>query len=511
MVIKNLVIRADASTQIGTGHIMRCLALALAWQEKGGQAMFVLANKSPALEARLQLEGMKVVYLSVEAGSSEDAKQTADFVHQFAAQWLVVDGYHFGAEYQKAIKNFGVSLLFLDDYGHADHYYADLVLNQNISAHEDLYQRREVFTRLLLGTQYVLLRREFWQWRVWQREINPIARKLLVTLGGSDPDNVTLKVIHALPQVNVDDLEVIIVVGGSNPHYEVLQAEVAASKLSISLQQNVNNMPKLMAWADLAISAGGSTNWELAFMGLPSLLITVADNQKVIAQHLGGIGATTNLGWHEAINTEQIVETIVHLSQSYIIRTKMSEMGRQLVDGEGCKRVIAEIQRSTVKLRDMCESDRQILWEWANDIQVREVSFSSDPITWDDHVHWFSTKLIDPNSQLYIATDANDLSIGQVRFDMHNQEATISISIDRQFRHQGYGHKIIQLAVARICLDSGVKIVHAYIKLNNQSSVRAFEKAGFQHIRTVGIQGHQAIQLSLELGNTKRSGGTAKC
>lgn len=168
-------------------------------------------------------------------------------------------------------------------------------------------------------------------------------------------------------------------------------------------------------------------------------------------------------------------------------------------------------QDQRLRLRKLTENDRQILWEWTNDIQVRAVSFSSDPITWDDHVRWFSTKLSDPNTQLYIATNENDLSIGQVRFDIHNQEATISISIDQQFRHQGYGHKIIQLAIARIWLDSGVQIVHAYIKLNNQSSVRAFVKAGFQHKRTVEIQGHQAIQLSLELGNTKRSGGTAKC
>jgi UDP-2,4-diacetamido-2,4,6-trideoxy-beta-L-altropyranose hydrolase len=169
------------------------------------------------------------------------------------------------------------------------------------------------------------------------------------------------------------------------------------------------------------------------------------------------------------------------------------------------------IQDQRLRLRKLNENDRQILWEWANDIQVREVSFSSNPIVWEDHVRWFSTKLSDPNSQLYIAIDERDLSIGQVRFDIQNQEATISISIDRQFRHQGYGHKIIQLAVARLWVDQGIKIVHAYIKLNNQSSIRAFLKAGFQHIRVVEIQGHQAIQLSLELGNTKKNGEAAKC
>jgi UDP-2,4-diacetamido-2,4,6-trideoxy-beta-L-altropyranose hydrolase len=343
MVIKNLVIRADASIQIGTGHIMRCLALAQAWQEKGGQAIFVLANKSPALEARLGLEGMKVVYLLVEAGSSEDAKQTADFAHQFEAEWVVVDGYHFGSEYQKAIKNFGVSLLFVDDYGHAGHYYADLVLNQNISAHEDLYQSRETYTQLLIGTQYVLLRREFWQWRDWQREINPIARNLLVTLGGSDPDNVTLKVIQALSQVNVDDFEVIVIVGGSNPHYEELQAEVAASKLSISLQQNVNNMTELMAWADMAIAAGGSTNWELAFMGLPSLVITVAENQHAIAAELDAQGLIIHLGWHQQITLEQIRLAVQELIDKPNKREEMSKKGRELVDGNGANLVASQM------------------------------------------------------------------------------------------------------------------------------------------------------------------------
>jgi UDP-2,4-diacetamido-2,4,6-trideoxy-beta-L-altropyranose hydrolase len=342
MVDKNLVIRADASTQIGTGHIMRCLALALAWQEKGGQAMFVLANKSPALGARLQLEGMKVVYLSVEAGSGEDAKQTADFVHQFAAQWLVVDGYHFGAEYQKAIKNFGVSLLFLDDYGHADHYYANLVLNQNISANQDLYISREPYTRLLLGLKYTLLRREFWQWRDWQRVIQPIASKLLVTLGGSDPDNVTLKVVQALQLLN-NDLEVIVVIGGSNPNYEVLQREITDSKVTISLQRNVSNMPELMAWADMAIAAGGSTSWELAFMGLPSIVITLADNQIAIATELDARNLIVHLGWYQQITLEQIGLAVEALIDKPNQRKEMSKRGRELVDGNGANLVVSQM------------------------------------------------------------------------------------------------------------------------------------------------------------------------
>jgi UDP-2,4-diacetamido-2,4,6-trideoxy-beta-L-altropyranose hydrolase len=339
----NIVIRADASAQIGTGHVMRCLALSQRWQVQGGQAIFVLANKSPSLEARLILEGMEIVYLSGEAGSNQDAQQTIDFCQQFSAQWIILDGYHFGASYQKNIKNFDVSLLFFDDNGHANHYYADLILNQNISANIALYQSREPYTQLLLGTQYVLLKKEFLAWRNWQRVINPISSKILVTLGGSDPDNVTLRVIQALQQVNSDNLEVIVVVGGSNPHYKKLQTEVATSRILITLQRDVSNMPELMAWADMAIAAGGSTSWELAFMGLPSIVITLADNQIAIATELAARNLVVHLGWHQQITLEQIGLAVEELINKPNQRKEVSKSGRELVDGNGANLVASQM------------------------------------------------------------------------------------------------------------------------------------------------------------------------
>ena len=338
----HIIIRADASIQVGIGHVMRCLALAQAWQDKGGEAIFVLVNKSSALENRLILERMQITHLSVQAGSDEDANQTVDFAKKVASQWIAVDGYHFGKEYQKVIKKLGQKLLFLDDYGHSGHYDADLVLNQNISAYEGLYESRKDYTQLFLGTEYVLLRREFWQWQNWQRVINSKARKILVTLGGSDPDNVTLKVIQALPLAS-NNLEIIVVVGGSNLHHEELQSVATESNLAISLQQNVCNMPELMAWADIAISAGGSTNWELAFMGLPSIVITIAENQKAIAAELDRQGVIINLGWHRNVNVEQIGLFLGELIGDRAKREIMSNRGRELVDGNGASRVVSEM------------------------------------------------------------------------------------------------------------------------------------------------------------------------
>ncbi|MBE3120100.1 MAG: UDP-2,4-diacetamido-2,4,6-trideoxy-beta-L-altropyranose hydrolase, partial [Candidatus Atribacteria bacterium] len=145
----NLLLRVDASARIGTGHVMRCLALAQAWQEKGGRATFVMTTETPAVEARLASEGMQVTHLVTQPGSPEDAQQTVGLAQQREAVWIVVDGYYFGADYQQTIKRAGLRLLFVDDYGHAGHYYADLVLNQNIYANESLYPKREPHTRLL--------------------------------------------------------------------------------------------------------------------------------------------------------------------------------------------------------------------------------------------------------------------------------------------------------------------------------------------------------------------------
>jgi UDP-2,4-diacetamido-2,4,6-trideoxy-beta-L-altropyranose hydrolase len=260
-----VVIRADASPLIGTGHVMRCLALAQAWQANGELIIFLMANKAPVLAERLNCEGFQVVYVPYSIGSAEDAQGAIDLARQSNAGWIVIDGYQFGAEYQCKIKEAGFRLLCLDDYGHAERYDADIVLNQNISAHPNLYRNRKPYTQLLLGTPYALLRQEFWQWRGWNREVSAIATKILVTLGGADPDNVTLTVIQALQKIDLLGIEAIVVIGGSNPYGDLLEQTVRTTQIPIQLLKNVQNMPELMAWAEIAILQGEvpAGNWRL--------------------------------------------------------------------------------------------------------------------------------------------------------------------------------------------------------------------------------------------------------
>ncbi|MDZ8085258.1 MAG: UDP-2,4-diacetamido-2,4,6-trideoxy-beta-L-altropyranose hydrolase [Nostoc sp. DedQUE12b] len=491
----NLVFCVDACTQIGTGHLMRCLALAQAWQNTEKQAIFLMSNSVPALEQRLLSEGIKVVHLSVSWGSIEDARETASFARQLDANWLVADGYHFGAEYQRVIKDAGLSLLFIDDYAHADHYYADVVLNQNIYAHEGLYTSREPYTQLLLGVKYALLRREFWQWRGWKRETPTIARKILVTLGGSDPNNVTLKVIKALQLVELDALETVVVVGGSNPHDEQLQSASLDSRFPIHLKRNVTNMPELMAWADVAIAAGGSTSWELAFMGLPSIVLVLADNQRAIAQKLNEMGVSVHLGWHEDVSAAEIASAVAHLLRAAHTRVEMTRCGQELVDGEGSKRVLKYLEAKLLKLRLACQEDCRLLWEWSNDPEVRAVSFSTKLIPWEHHVQWFQSRLHCPTSIIYIGLDRNDVPIGQFRYELEGDKAIISISIDKKFRYQGYSIHLINLGCKKIFLNSNITIINAYAKPNNEISIKAFLKAGFKNMGKTKLGEHEVVYL----------------
>jgi UDP-2,4-diacetamido-2,4,6-trideoxy-beta-L-altropyranose hydrolase len=338
---KLLLVRADVSTRIGTGHVMRCLALAQAWQDQGGAVRFALAGPVNPLEARLADEGMSVSRISADPGSNDDARATIGLASNENASWVVVDGYHFGARYQRLLRDAGHRLLVLDDYGHSEHYAADAVLNQNLGADESLYENREAHTRLLLGPRHALLRREFREWRQWRRQVPPSARNVLVTLGGADPDNVTGKVIEALRSLENAGLQSTVVVGASNPHLPALEAAVRGCEDVIRLCRGVTDMPSLLAWADMAIGAGGSSSWERAFLGLPSLIIVLADNQVDLARNCAAAGLGWDIGWHHALKPARITEAIMELAGQADIRAAMASQGHDLVDGRGSERVVA--------------------------------------------------------------------------------------------------------------------------------------------------------------------------
>jgi UDP-2,4-diacetamido-2,4,6-trideoxy-beta-L-altropyranose hydrolase len=338
---KTLLIRADASPAIGAGHLMRCLALAKAWQKTGGRVVCLIAESIAAVEDRLLREEILLKKISAAPGSKTDSEQTIAEAQRASSDWVAVDGYRFDPTYIRALKAAGFRTLFLDDDGRFDFYPADVILNQNISADSAMYHKRESFTRLLLGSDYVLLRPEFLAERQ-TREHPATGRKILVTMGGGDPDNVTGKVLLALLHSNAD-FAARIVVGSGNPWLSELE-KLAAQSAGIQLEKNPANMAPLLRWADVAISGAGGTVWELAYLGLPAIVIVLSPDQRKIAQGLADNDVAVSLGWHANLSEERIADALHSLSGDREHRRAMSARGQKLVDGRGADRVVAFLQ-----------------------------------------------------------------------------------------------------------------------------------------------------------------------
>lgn len=337
-----LIIRADTTPDIGTGHLMRTLALAHAWRAQSGDVIFVSCCRSPSLRRRMTAVARQVVDLDRIHPDAGDREKTGQVLKAEADAWVVLDGYHFDSGYHSSIRALGKRLLVIDDMAHLDHYEVDIVLNQNIDA-ADLTYSTAAATRLLLGTRYILLRPEFVARSPRKGGISGPARRLLVTMGGADPENVTSTVIKTLETVNSNALEALIVIGSANRNRQQIRDAANRSRLPMRVVENAPDMAELMAWADLAVSAGGSTCWELAYMGVPTMAITMAENQLAVVEGLARAGAIVDLGWHHSLSADELARAVQDLVPDTAARTRMQRCGRKLVDGNGANRVIQEM------------------------------------------------------------------------------------------------------------------------------------------------------------------------
>lgn len=343
----HLLLRADASPAIGTGHVMRCLALAQAWQDAGGRATFASAELPDSLVNRLRAEGFATARIEADVASDHDSSATAAIARTEQAQWTVVDGYRFTPAYYEALRAEGMRILALDDLAHLERYPVDYLLNQNLGATTERYAGKADAVSMLMGIGYALLRREFSPARGGPRTFAREATRILVTFGGSDPDNVTANAIAALALLQNPALEARVVVGACNEHTASLEALIRRTNGSIRLEREVRNMSELMSWADFAITAGGSTSWEMACLGLPALMLVLSRDQEGVADSLQRHGVVSNMGWADRITPEQLAPAIDALRNNAGLRQKMSEAGRHLVDGLGSRRVAQALWKET--------------------------------------------------------------------------------------------------------------------------------------------------------------------
>ncbi|MBI2117624.1 GNAT family N-acetyltransferase, partial [Candidatus Peregrinibacteria bacterium] len=465
---KKFLFRTDASPVIGTGHVMRCLALAQVLQDVGSSTVFLSATLPEVLRERLTREHCDCRTLTSIPYGEQDAEETAKLGHDIGAEWIVVDGYSFDAAYQDALKTAGMKLLFIDDYRHCDHYAADIILNQNVYASENLYNVRGPFTKLLLGTKYVLLRKEFYNSLSPRLPARALAKNVLLTLGGFAPTE--------LPAT---------------------QRSLEDTGCTVRVAEGNANMPSLMQWADMAISAGGTTAYELAYMGVPTLLLVRAENQTRVAQGMADAGCAVNLGPIRHIRTEKMTRELLRLLQNAEQCARMSAAGRRLVDGEGAGRVAMELMGTRLRVRSIRPNDAECIWKWANDEETRRASFSSKKIPWKEHMRWFAERLADAHTLFLMGLDRDDTPIGYVRFEGKLNEVVLSIAIAPHRRGQGYGNELLQQGCQQFFQQRKDAHVSAYVKSGNKGSAVLFQKAGFHQLAHTTIKDNPALHFIL--------------
>ncbi len=406
--------------------------------------MFITCCESERSIEKIKKEGFRVYAVQ----KSSDIEDTSDILEKEKPDWVVLDGYHFGPEYQRAIKASGYKLLVIDDYAHLEHYYADIILNQNYGSEKFSYNAGQ-HTRFLLGSQYVLLRREFLHYSNYERQIPDVAKKVLITMGGGDSENNTLKVIRSVNLIDTP-LDVRVIIGASNPHYALIKQKAEGCRHNIEILLDVKDMASLMAWADVAVSSGGTTTWELAFMGLPSMLCIVADNQEYAVNALGKDRVFYSIGWIKDQTDKEIADALSSLVRNKSLRYKMHEKMIEVVDGNGVERVIDIMKKRAnnlgnlsntlrrnidfgkikfVNFINLSDDEKELICNWRNSDEIRKWMFTGHIISKEDHLN-FIENLRKDDANFYWLVKVDNTSVGVTYFqkvDVNNKSSYFGI------------------------------------------------------------------------------------
>ena len=492
-----IVFRVDASNRMGTGHLMRCLALATVLRDRGAETRFICRAHPGNLIELLQQQSMPVTVLpepekmpgrnSEDYGAllgipqDEDAEQTIEALHGDRPDWLIIDHYGLDSDWEQRLRPHAAKLMVIDDLATRRHD-CDLLLDQNYSeAGEERYRRLiPEACRLLLGPRYALLRPEYAAYRRILRHRNGKIRRVLVFFGGPDPYNMTSLALEALSAPEFRHLKVDVVVGDSNPHRAMLEKQTSVRPRT-NLYGLRPHLADLMAQADLAIGAGGATTWERMCMRLPSIVISISENQRPACEALSKAGFINYAGDFRQFRASDLCDDIKKCVGSQDHSVELVIQGQLLVDGLGVLRV-AELLVPTIaeklRLRPASEHDMEFYFIWVNDPEVRRQSIESDPIPWEQHQNWFTNKLSDHQSYLFVL-EAGSLPVGQIRFDKEGDDARIEYSLDSLIRRRGWAAHLVAMG-AMYLKQSELVTLRAEVKADNHASRSVFLRLGFK-------------------------------
>lgn len=487
-----VVFRVDASLLIGSGHVMRCLVLADYLKKIGHDVQFACSPLEGDMRRYIGERGYHVITLSNPQQAiipTNDADYVAwlqksvvqdadDFVEAiFSVDLVITDHYAIGKEWQRKVKrSLNCRLLAIDDLGR--NHDADIVLDQTLGRSESVYLGSAV--TVLAGSEYALLNSAFSCKRelALSRELTLNRPKVLVSMGAVDAPNATIQVLKCLTkQVNA---HFTVLLSPRSPHYREVK-HWCSSKENVVHLDFISDMATLMLEHDIAIGAPGTTSWERACLGLPNIIIPLAENQLLISDQLVKHKASIRVDILDIPN--QLVKAYRNLIDKW---AKFKQANLALCDGRGVRRVGIEIENlfrvgvTNLRLVYASQRDTELIYSWQCHPKTRKYALTPDIPSWEEHQTWMFKKLRTTSDYFYILTDCVERKkLGVVRLErVKPWNYLVSIYVDPKFHGQGLASKALAL-VDSIHPDV---TLHATVLEANIASQRLFQKAHYQKI-----------------------------
>ena len=490
-----IAFRTDASLEIGTGHVMRCLTLARALRGAGAVCHFVTRAHPGHMGARIAAEGFDVTLLPAPQGTmpkgppvharwagvdwAEDASETRAALEN-TPDWLVMDHYAFDARWQRAACPAHTRRMVIDDLADRPHD-CDLLLDQNLGHGAGDYDGLvpDRCTRLM-GPRHALLRPEFAEARAGAlaARAGRGLKHLMISMGGIDAVDATSTVLSALRDAPLPNgLRISVIMGAGAPALETVRALAQTMPRPTEVVVDVDDIAARMAAADLAIGAGGGTTWERCCLGLPSIIVETAENQSGIADAMSCAGAGIAPGALNAPGFARTLGEAVAEAAAPVRLEALSQTAAGICDGDGAGRVMAGLMPADISFRPALCADSRRVWEWRRAMD-RAFNQRCEETPFGPHDTWFRRAVDDPHRIISII-EQGQLPCGYLRLDRTvGQRARVSICLSPEVRGQGLGLALLAEA-DRLGRSLGLARLEAEIHPRNHASRRVFEAAGY--------------------------------
>jgi UDP-2,4-diacetamido-2,4,6-trideoxy-beta-L-altropyranose hydrolase len=488
---QQIAFRVDASATIGTGHFMRCFTLANQLLKQGHAVTFISRHYLPSMVSMLQHSEIPFKVLPPASSSKisddniyadwlgtsqfQDAEDTITALLDAKVDWIIVDHYSLDCTWEVKLRPYTDNIMVIDDLANRKHA-CDLLLDQNYYPKEfnPYLNLVSPACRILLGPKYALLRPEFAHLRAQTNHSDNQIHRVLIFFGGIDEGDYTSKAIKAISALKNETFAVDVVIGDQHPNKDNIVR--ICQQLSYHCHVQTNKMAELIAQAYIGIGAGGSSTWERCALGLPTITLCVADNQRALCQNAASAGAIYYPDWtdHNLIN-EIRIHFEAMLKNPFLCKA-ISQNAMQLVDTNGTNRIASLFDSSDLKIRLASIEDIHSIFEWRNHPDIRAISRNKQTIDWNKHEAWFEQVLIKDDIKLLLIS-ANQKDVGVVRFDLSGSIAEISIYLVPDMLQKGLGTKLLDVSekwlqlhhpeineVTAEVLDCNSKSKHFFIK-----------------------------------------------